>query len=1382
MVWERLDPRLVGWFERRLGPPTETQQRAWKGIASGNHLLLAAPTGSGKTMAAFAWFLSEFLQRTEVPSARDEHTRLLYISPLKALSNDIGINLLRPIEELRAAWPDMPDIQVAVRTGDTSAKARAAMGRRRPEVLVTTPESAYILLTSAGGREMLKTVRAVIVDEIHALAGNKRGAHLALSLERLEALVEGPLQRIGLSATQKPIEAVARLLVGVGRDCQIVDAGHRRELELSVEVPPSPLSAVQSHEVWGEVHDRIAELVKGHRSTLVFVNTRKVCERTARELARRLGEQAVSSHHSSLSLARRSEAEGRLKRGELRALVATSSLELGIDVGEIDLVVQVGSTRTIATFLQRVGRSGHGVGRRPKGVLFPQSLEELTEAAALLLGVRNGALDQLLPTRPALDILAQQIVAECVTSDQPVEALFQRLTRAAPYQHLPRERFQALIDLHSGQRRSLLHFDATTGLVRATRRARLIALTSGGAIPDKGDYRVILEPAGTPIGSVDEDFAIESSAGDVFQLGNMSWRVLRTEPGIMRVVDAEGALPNLPFWFGETPARSAELSALMSQVRERGLDPGFLEENCGMATAAAEELRRYLAENLAALGCLPLQQRLVIERFPDRSGGAQLVLHSLYGSRINKAFGLALRKRFCRHFGFELEAAANEESILISLGPVHSFPLEEVPSYLSPVTVGAILQQALLAAPLFQVRWRWNASRSLMAPRAPGGKPLPAPILRMRSNDLLAEAFPDAVACGENLGPGDIVIPVGHPLLDQTLEDCLEEALDLAGLERLLTDLRSGAIAVHCIERGEPSPMGRAAVAIGPYGFLDDVGLENRRVHAVGPGRAAAGQTGPLGMAAVEQVRAEAWPDPENAEELHETLIWMGFVTRSELEREPHWSAWIQELLVAGRVEARHAEPFGEHFTARAASQLPLDLWRARLEVLGPFRSDAPELYQLESEGLAVRVELADGCSTPQAWCHRRLHARILRLHRDEQRQHVRSMPFGAYLKFLWGWQGLATSAPLEGPEGVRQAIARLAGWEAPAGVWEDGLLRARLPGYRREWLDELGLSGEVVWGRLWGSAQLAPRAAPISLFPREQLDLWLELAGPVDGSELTWPARALLEALHKRGALFRSDLERLPGLLPSDAERGLDELIGRGLLTSDAFQTLRPLLRAPTKRTRLAGPRGRGLPGGLVSLGRFGPFRSLLPTGALLPLSPGLPTRPQLPTEGQESAPSLPAARAVPRTQQAHPIRTTDATANRQPDRSHLAWPVARILLERYGVLFRALLERERVPIPWRELCRALRLAELAGDVLGGRFVDAFAGEQFALPSATPALNAALRAHQENPSQPAESPHPNDPLSPLLHLLPGRDYRPNSTSLALPAVAPVANGKHTLD
>lgn len=1254
-VRHRMQSVVEKWFAETLGAPTPVQVRAWPVIASGQNVLLAAPTGSGKTLAAFLHALDGLLAQG---SDLSDSTQVLYVSPLRALSNDVQKNLVRPLAELREIEPEFPEVRVLVRTGDTPPYERTRMVKRPPHVLVTTPESLAILLTSEGGRSILGDVRAVIVDEIHALVGSKRGAHLALSLERLEWLAGRPVQRIGLSATQKPLSEVGEFLVGPDRECTLIDEGHQREIQLSVSLPASELGSVCSHEQWGEIHKAIAGLVEEHRSTLVFVNTRKACERTARELTRDLGVDAVTSHHSSLSKERRLDAEQRLKAGELRCLVASASLELGIDIGDVDLVVQVGTTRSIATLLQRVGRSGHGVGRVPKGVLFPVSKDELTEAAALMLSIRRGELDRTPQPVGPLDILAQVIVAACVAEDQCVDELYQRLRRAWPYRDLDRERLDDVIAIHTGRQYSLLHLDEVGGRLRATRRARLVAVTSSGAIPDKADYAVLAEPEGLKVGSVDEDFAIEASGGDVFQLGNMSWRVLRTEPGVLRVADAQGAPPSLPFWFGEAPARTIELSVAMGEVREMGIDPVWLQDVCGLEAETARVLAEELKAARDALGVVPTPDRIVVERFPDDSGGTQLVVHSLLGGRVNRAFGLALRKRFCRSFGFELQAAANEESVLLSLGPMHSFPLDEVLDYLQPESARDVLRQAVLAAPVFQTRWRWNVSRALLAPRSSGGKRLPPPIQRMRADDLLAEAFPDAVACGENLAPGDIEIPEGHPMVDQTLHDCLHEAMDFDGLEELLVGLRDGRIERHAVETSEPSPLARGAVAIGPYGFLDDAGLEERRTRAVrsGPRSEAVAEIGVLSPDAIERVRDEAWPDPRHADEVHEVLTWMGCIEASEAAP---WAHWLGELEAAGRVEQEDGRWF-----AREADRDPLAVARGRLEVLGPTASshEDPLMRALEGEGLAVRLHL-DG---EPHWVHRRLLARIQRYTREDRRRRVRPIPTAAFRSFLSGWHGLEGHTRFEGPAGLLEAIERLAGWEAPAPAWEADLLPARVRGYQREWLDQLCMSGQVAWGRLWGSASPAIKATPIAFFPRAERVQWEQWAGPGSRDEMDWPAQRVLDTLAERGPLFRTDLESLPGTLSVDAERGLDELIGRGLVSCDSFAALRPLLIAPSKRR----------PSPFAPSGRWSLFRM---------------------EEAKDPDPEV----------------------------------AARILLRRYGVIFRAVLERERLPVGWRDMHRALRLLELRGEVHGGRFVDGYAGEQFALPQAIRGLRAAAEAVQ---------------------------------------------------
>lgn len=1275
-------PTLAAWFQERLGAPTPPQVRAWPAIRRGEHTLVAAPTGSGKTLAAFLAGLDGLLRAGhELPDS----TQVLYVSPLRALSNDIQKNLLGPLEELRQRDASLPEVRVLVRSGDTPQSERAKMLRKPPHVLVTTPESLYILLTSRGGQELLRTVRSVIVDEIHALLGSKRGSHLALSLERLDALTGNDVQRIGLSATQKPLSAVGRFLTGVGRECTLIDEGHQREMELRVEIPPSPLEPVCSHETWGEIYDRVVELAEEHRTTLVFVGTRKVSERMAARMADRLGKERVTCHHSSLSKERRLDAEARLKNGELSVLIATASLELGIDIGDIDLVVQIGAVRSIATLLQRVGRAGHGVGRLPKGVVFPLSPDELVEAAAVLRCVRRHELDVTPQPSAPLDILAQQVVAACAFEPWDRNALFERLRRAWPYRDLRREDFDRVCELHAQGRYALLHADGVQGRLRGTRRAALTAVTGGGAIPDRADYRVLLSPGDTFVGTVDEDFAVEASQGDVFQLGATSWRVLKVEPGIMRVGDATGVPPSLPFWFGEAPARTRELSESIGIVREQGRDAEWLTERCGLDDRVAAELQQYLEAGAQALGAVPTQRRLVLERFFDETGGTQIVLHAPFGARINRAFGLALRKCFCRSFGFELQAAANEESIILSLGPQSSFELIEVFDYLSPVTVEKVLRQALLAAPLFQTRWRWNVTRSLWVARYQGGRRVPAPLLRMRAEDRLAEAFPDAVACGENLPAGDIEIPAGHPILDQTFEDCLQEALDLEGLVEVLQGLRDGTIERFAIDTPEPSPFARGALAIGPYGFLDDAPLEERRTQAVLSRRSlnprSAQELADLDPAAVEQVCAEAWPDPRDAEEVHEALLWMGYITRAEAGS---WAPWLASLAQAGRVQLE-----GDRWMATEASRDPLAILRGRMECLGPVHSDDPLMLELESQGHVLRVPWQGR----PGWCDRRLLARIQRLTIEDLRKRIRPVSPADHARFLAAWQHVAPGTQHEGPQGVREVIAQLSGWEAPVPAWESSILPARVRGYRPEFLDQLGLAGEIAWGRLWGSSRATLRVTPIALFPRAQASLWTGLSQAPNGDDLGWPARAVLEALRQQGALFTSDLEKLPSLLPSDIERGLDELIAAGLVHCDSFLSLRQHLTPPSRRRR-----------GLMTSGRWSRFR--------------LP----------DHAPQEPGEEAVE--------------------------VILRTLIARYGVVFRAILQRERIPVPWRDLWRAGRRLELRGELRGGRFVAGHAGEQFASEAAVRSLRDHRRENSEGEPQEARQEFPSfDPLSALAEL-----------------------------
>src|SRR5580765_1007654 len=914
------------------------QEKGWREIQAGRHTLIAAPTGSGKTLAAFLAGLNDLFVEGQTSPLPDE-VRIVYVSPLKALSADVHKNLAIPRRGIAKLAEELgvsaPRITAAVRTGDTTSSERARILRTPPHILVTTPESLYLLLTADRSRQMLRTARTVIVDEIHAVIGTRRGAHLALSLERLQQVAERPLVRVGLSATQRPIEAVARFLVGAHGDCAVVDEGHRRAIDLQLELPKSALEAVMSHEVWEEYYDRLACLVRAHRTTLVFVNTRRLAERVARHLSERLGEEAVTAHHGSLSKERRLDAESRLKGGQLQALVATASLELGIDIGHVDLVCQIGSPHRIATLLQRVGRSGHTVAGTPKGRVFPMSRDDLIETLALLRAVRRGGLDAVVPQDAPLDVLAQQIVAEIACAEYAEDELFALVRRAEPYRDLERAAFDAAVTMvaegfstRRGRRRALVHGDEVNRRVVGRRGSRMLALTSGGAIPEVADYRVVVEPDDTFIGTLNEDFAIESMAGDIFQLGNTSWQVRQVLTGVMRVADAKGAPPNIPFWLGEAPARSDELSRAVSDLRadvqaqldekggrapssdqapeEKGYDPisrtsAWLADESGIPSAAAEQALGYFADGYRALGAIPTQQTLVLERFFDESGGMQLVLHAPFGSRINKAWGLALRKRFCRQFNFELQAAATEEALLLSLGPQHSFPLADVFRYLHPATAKDVLVQAMLDAPVFQTRWRWNTTIALAVPRFRGGRKVPPQLQRMQAEDLMAAVFPDAAACLENI-PGDRQIP-DHPLVSQTIRDCLEEAMDFDGLARVLTRIHAGGLRLVTRDTPEPSPLAHEILNARPYAFLDDAPLEERRTQAVYARRtsdpSSAKDIGALDAQAIERVRDEARPDARDPDELHDALVTAGFLTVEEARAIP--PGYFEALTRAGR-------------------------------------------------------------------------------------------------------------------------------------------------------------------------------------------------------------------------------------------------------------------------------------------------------------------------------------------------------------------------------------------------------------------------------------------------------------------------------------------------
>lgn len=1369
-------PLIEEWFTRSFKGPTQPQEQAWKEITAGNDVLISAPTGSGKTLAAFLLCLDR-LVRAALDGRLQDLTEVVYVSPLKALSNDIHKNLERPLAEIAALAAEkgllMPPIRVALRTGDTPAHERQQMVKRPPHILVTTPESLFILLTADRSRELLKTTKTLIVDEIHAVVDDKRGAHLALSIARLDDLVlkagGAPPQRIGLSATVKPIEEVARF-VASQKDVRIVNSGHRRELDLAVEVPKDELGPVASNEMWAEIYDRLAQMILEHRTTLVFVNTRRLSERVAHQLAERLGESAVLAHHGSLSRRLRLEAEQKLKDGELRAVVATASLELGIDIGSVELVCQVGSPRSIAVALQRIGRSGHRVDPAsiPKGRLFATTRDELIECAALVHAIRSGSLDALeIPAWPR-DVLAQQIVSAAACEAWGEDDLFALVRRAYPYRDLPRSDFNAVIEMLSegiatnrGRSGAFLHRDQVNGVIRGRRGARLAAITSGGAIPENANYFVVAEPEETIVGTVDEDFAVESLAGDVFLLGTTSWRIRRVEAGRVRVEDAHGAAPSIPFWRGEAPGRTVELSQEVGAVRSEILKAEepveWLMRECALDRRGAEQATLYVRAGAAALGALPVQGTVVAERFFDEGGGMQLVIHAPFGARINRAWGLSLRKRFCRTFNFELQAAATDNGIVISLGEQHSFPLDLVFQFLTVGTSEDVLTSALLDSPMFTARWRWNASRALAVLRFARGRKVPPPIQRMRSDDLLAAVFPDQAACGDNLA-GEIRIP-DHPLVNETIRDCLHEAMDLDGLKTVLEGIYSGEIATVAIDTAEPSPFSHEILNANPYAYLDDAPLEERRARAVQMRRTLGGDAGEIGAldpAAIQEVSSESWPVVRDADELHDALL-----TLILLPPVPEWQEFFDQLAAMRRVKV--LEQNGNRFWVAAEREKAvndaLQIVRGWMESTGPATVTAlaarlgldrqgveSAMAQLESSGQVLR-----GRFTPESkaagseieWCNRRLLARIHRLTLGRLRKEIEPVTSADFMRFLFAWQHVTPGTQLHGVDGTLQIIKQLQGYEISAAAWESEVLRTRIAKYTPDLLDRLCLSGEVMWGRLSPHPSLLiedangrgrrvrpTRVAPVAIFLREDASWLLESPPHADG--LSQPARDVADALRTRGASFLPELVKATGQLTSQVEDALWELAAAGLVTADGFENLRALVD-PKRR------RGEGS-------ARFKMPRHAAGRWALL----------QLPSASSVSSAS-----------------STVSSNGHSGSQDERADAFARLLLNRWGVVFRDLLARESLAPAWRDLLIALRRMEARGEIRGGRFVSGFLGEQFGRPEAVDLL----RALRRKPSDTALRIASADPLNLAGIIIPGPRISPLAAQvveLLQPAAAAV--------
>ena len=1364
---EDFHPAVRAWFGQRFHDgPTPPQRDAWPHIAARRHTLVAAPTGSGKTLSAFLVAIDRLYKAHDRGEATDGITRVIYVSPLKALAVDIAENLEQPLLEIASVAKSMgltaPTIRIGVRSGDTPTSQRAAMVKKPPAFIVTTPESLYLMCTSSKARAALSTADTLIIDEIHSLARDKRGSHLSLTMERLDHLCTEafgtPPVRIGLSATQKPISTVANLLVGTRThsdgtpDCSIVDSGHVRELDLDLVIPPSEMEAIAPAEQLGEILDQIADLVAEHTTTLVFVNTRRMAERISHELGERLAERFpdgfgdhgstevgaeafVAAHHGSLSKDRRALVEQRLRAGDLKALVATASLELGIDVGPVDLVCQLASPRNIATFLQRVGRANHNRYGIPKGRLFPQTRDDLVECCALLTAVHSGRLDALLPPDAPLDILIQQLVAEVSAREWDVDDLFELVSRAGSYRNLSRDDFDQCLAVASegvqtgrGVRSHWIHHDDINGEVRGRRGARMAALTSGGAIPELGDYRVLLDPDDTFIGTVNEDWATESMPGDIFTLGTHSWRIRRIEPGVVRVVDAEGLPPTIPVWFGEAPGRTVELSEEVCSIRRetetrlRAGDPdaarAWLMGAAQIDREPAEQVVRYLAASLAILGTLPTRDRLVIERFFDETGGMQLIVHSPNGARLNRGFGLALRKKFCKNFDFELQAAASDDAVCLSLGPQHSFPLTDVAGFLKSNSVEQTLTQATLVppSPMFLSRWRWNLNRALLVLRWKGGRKNPPPIQRMEADDCMAALFPLAAACQENVS-GPIELP-DHVVVRQTMDDTLREAMDVDGLRAMVERIERGEIDIVAVDSTEPSPLCHELLVGKAFTFLDDAEAIDRRSRAVPLRRGLPvdlTEIGKVSPEAITEVASQVIPEPANPDELYE-LIESLVVTRAQ----DCWRPMFDELSGAGRgvavFDADGHEFWSVGATRTAAAALRSDLWpdvavtsedrtealmvavRGRLDLcamttaeslanqLGVDRSGIEfTLAGLENEGFAIRGNWNSAAG--EQWVSRRLLARMHVYSQKSKRARVDPATAQDFMRFLFEWHHVAPGTQRSGVEGLTAAVAQLQGWHAAAASWEPDLLRSRLSDYSGELLDRRSLAGDLTWGRLVTSVSqsahsTASKSTPITLALRDDLD-WLLLAhrrAPVaqtgdpddEAGAISESAGAVLDVLADRGARFHHQLAEDANLPALEVEQALWQLVWNGHIHADSFHALRSLFES---RDRGQSPRRRGLRRGTaVRSGGEGRWTVL---GERVP--------------------------------------TADA--------DELAEAVAEQLLARWGVVFHALVTTETLAVPWREILWALRRLEARGQVLGGRFVSGFGGEQYASPEASDAL-----------------------------------------------------------
>jgi ATP-dependent Lhr-like helicase len=1336
-------PGVRDWFTRSFEAPTAAQAQAWPAIASGENVLVSAPTGSGKTLAAFLWALDRLVAEPAEP----RRTRLVYVSPLKALSYDIEKNLRAPLAGIGG------DIEVAIRTGDTPQKERQAMLRKPPDVLITTPESLYLMLTSRA-REFLVDAEAVIVDEIHAVARTKRGAHLALTLERLEHGTGRPLQRIGLSATQKPLEEVGRFLVGAGRDCRIVDTGVRKPLDLQIQVPVedmkepdqgADLDALIGGEatrrsIWPAIYPELLELVREHRSTIVFVNSRRGAERLALRLNELAGEdgqpageersptgdrastgplpQIARAHHGSLAREERLVVEDLLKSGELPCLVATSSLELGIDMGAVDLVLQVESPKSVTAGLQRIGRAGHGVGEVSKGRIFPKFRADLLECAVVAKRMRTGDIEPTVVPRNPLDVLAQQIVAMTAAGDDEewrVPELHELVRSAYPFSDLSRELLDSVLDMLDGrypseefaELRPRIVWDRVQDTIRARKGARQLAVTNAGTIPDRGLFGVHL-PDGRRVGELDEEMVYEARAGQTFMLGASTWRIEEITRDRVIVTPAPGAPGALPFWKGDGIGRPFELGRAIGEFSRTAVDrdPAELAAEYDLDERAARNLVGYLREQQEATRVLPSDRTVVIERFRDEIGDWRLCVLTPFGGRVHAAWALALSARIRDEFGLESDAIWSDDGIIVHLPDADEPPGAEL-VLVEPDQLEELVVRELSGSALFGARFRENAARALLLPRAYPGKRTPLWQQRLKAQSLLEVA--------KRYGQFPIVL--------ETYRECLKDVFDLPALEELLRGLATRELSLVEVETQRSSPFASSLLFdyVATYMYEGDTPNAERRAAALSLDRDLLREL--LGQeelrelldpAALDEVEADLQRRSErtraaNADELHDVLRAVGDLSVDEarercleavsakrvlddLERERRAVA----MRIGGEQRYVAAEDAGLYRDALGAvppGGLPdvfleaVDEPLARLarryaRTHGPFTTKelseryaidpAPVLRELERAGQLIRGELRPGGSQRE-WCDVDVLRRLRRASLASLRKEVEPAEQRALARFLPAWQGVDSAPPGgAGVDRLREQLVPLQGVALAPEVWERDVLPRRVGAYSPAWLDQLCASGELIWV---GAGSLGRSSGRVALMFREDAR-WLG-APPVKADEPSEPLHERLRTRLDSGAAFWTDLiAELEEVEPLELQEALWDLAWAGEVTNDAFAPLRAPRLTLAKREHAQGRRfaRRRRPGAPQVQGRW---------SLTAPLFAGAPAH-------------GPRMRAL-----------------------------GELLLERYGIVTRETVLAEGVPGGFAALYGELANLETLGTARRGYFVEGLGGAQFALPAAVERLRS---------------------------------------------------------